>query len=176
VPASSHHLLLTGAPGVGKTTAIRRVAERLPKERLGGFCTEEIREGGMRQGFRLLSLDGREWGIAHTDLPKRYRVGKYGVDVLAMDAAAERLLTPRPGLDVYLVDEIGKMECFSARFIAAMRHLLDSDKTVVATIGKKGAGFIAEVKQRSDCRLWEITFENRDEIPDRVRCWLQDMS
>lgn len=169
----SQHLLLTGVPGAGKTTVISRVAEGLAGKQLGGFYTEEIREAGVRQGFRLLSFDNREWLIAHVDLAKRYQVSKYGVDVTAIDAAAEELLVPTPELVVYLVDEVGKMECFSSRFISAMRRLLDSDKTIIATVGKKGSDFIAEIKQRSDSLLWEITLENRDEMPTRVLDWLK---
>ena len=51
---------------------------------------------GVRQGFRVLSFDGREWRIAPVDLAKRYRVGKYGVDVAAMEAAAQALLITKP--------------------------------------------------------------------------------
>ncbi len=72
-----------------------------------------------------------------------------------------------------IVDEIGKMECFSASFIGAMRRLLKSDKTVIATVGKRGTGFITEIKQRSDCLLWEITYENCDKMPERVLDWLK---
>jgi nucleoside-triphosphatase len=92
--------------------------------------------------------------------------------VAAIDKAADELLLPAAGPDIYLVDEIGKMECYSTRFIGAMRCLLDGDRRVIATIGKKGTGFISEVKQRRDCRLWEITRENRDAMPQRVLDWL----
>jgi nucleoside-triphosphatase len=138
----------------------------------GGFYTKEIREGGIRQGFRLCSYDGREWLIAHVDLPRRYHVGKYGVDVNAIDVAVDALLHLEPETAFYLVDEIGKMECESTRFIRAMHHLLQSDRTVIATVGKKGTGFIAEVKQRRDCLLWEITRENRDTMPRQVLNWI----
>ncbi len=46
-------LLITGPPGVGKTTVIRSLAERLKDRRLGGFYTAELREGRERRGFRL---------------------------------------------------------------------------------------------------------------------------
>ncbi len=45
-------LLLTGRPGLGKTAVIRKVPEALPRERLGGFYTEEVPEHGRRRGFR----------------------------------------------------------------------------------------------------------------------------
>ena len=141
---------------------------------MGGFYTEEMRTAGVRRGFRLVDFDGRARIIAHVDLAKRRRVGKYGVDVPAIDAAADELLGVGPAPDAYLVDEIGKMECFSERFIAAMRRLLAGDVTVVATVGKSGAGLIAEVKRRRDCLLWEIAPDNRDEMAERVLRWLED--
>ena len=50
-----HVLLITGAPGIGKTSVIRRAAEGLKHKGLRGFYTEEIREDGERRGFRLVS-------------------------------------------------------------------------------------------------------------------------
>lgn len=165
-------LLLTGAPGVGKTTVIRRVAERLGALRPAGFYTAETRaRTGSREGFALIGFDGSRATLAHVGLHGP-RVGKYGVDVAAVDAAAARLLAPRAGVDVYLVDEIGKMECLSPAFVEAMRRLLEARVTVVATVARKGAGFIAEVKRRADARVLEVTRANRDALPDEVRAWL----
>ncbi len=59
------HLLITGLPGTGKTTLLVRLARRLTYLYPAGFYTEEIREGSLRQGFRLVSLDGREGILAH---------------------------------------------------------------------------------------------------------------
>ncbi len=166
-----HVLLITGAPGIGKTTVIRCVAAQLEVKRLRGFCTEEIRESGERRGFRLVSLEGKQCVIAHVDFSKNHRVGKYGVDVAALDDAAS-LLAPDPAAQVYLVDEIGKMECLSERFIAAMRVLLAGQTPVVATVGLRGGSFIAEVKRLKECLLWEVTDANRDELPSRILTWL----
>jgi nucleoside-triphosphatase len=167
----AHVLLLTGAPGIGKTTVMRRLAARLEGARLKGFYTEEIREAGERLGFRLIAFDGGEHVIAHVAMPKTRRVGKYGVDVAAVDRAAG-LLVADPGARVYLVDEIGKMECLSERFVRAMRALLTGRIPVIATVGLRGGGFIAEVKRMKGCRLWEVTRGNRDELPARIAAWL----
>ena len=90
-----HVLLITGRPGIGKTTVIRRVADAISGKQICGFYTEEIRKGGERRGFRLVSLDGDERVIAHLDFAKRHRVGRYGVDIAAINAAA-CLLSPDP--------------------------------------------------------------------------------
>jgi nucleoside-triphosphatase len=132
-------LLLTGVPGIGKTTVIRRVAERLKGRKLGGFYTEEIREDGDRRGFRLVGFDGTERVIAHVSFPKARRVGKYGVDVGAIDEATE-LLADDPAVQVYLVDEIGKMECLSERFVAAVRTLLSDQSPLSPRSPPSAAG------------------------------------
>jgi nucleoside-triphosphatase len=166
------HLLLTGTPGSGKSTAIRKLAALLDR-RPRGFYTEEIREDGERQGFRLVAFDGAKAVIAHVDFPKTHRVSKYGVDVAAIDQACEKTLVPSRGDEFYLVDEIGKMECLSERFVARMRGLLDSGLTVVASVASRGGGFIAEVKRREDCELWTLTRGNRDAMPQRMLEWMR---
>jgi nucleoside-triphosphatase len=166
-----HVLLITGTPGIGKTTVIRRVAEGVKAEGLRGFYTEEIRESGERRGFRLIGFDKSARVIAHVDFPKRQRVGRYGVDVQAIDEAAG-LLRPDPDARIYLVDEIGKMECLSERFVAAMRVLVAGSTPIVASIGARGGGFIAEVKRMPGCELWQVTHANRDELPDHILSWL----
>jgi nucleoside-triphosphatase len=165
-------LLITGVPGVGKTTVIRHVAERLRGSRLGGFYTEELREAGQRTGFRLLDFQGRALTFAHVGFGGP-RVSRYGVDVPALDAQAGTLLAPRPDVAVYLVDEIGKMECLSPHFVAAMRHLLASGSRVVATVARKGEGFIDEAKRWPGATLWEVTHDNRDRLPEAVLAWLE---
>lgn len=171
-----HILLLTGRPGVGKTTVLRRVAEILEGWRLAGFHTEEIREDGVRKGFRGVGLAGEpEVVIAHVDRPAQPRVSSYGVDVAAIDElAGATLRVDEEEADAVLLDEIGKMECLASEFLDAVTDLLDSPLPVVATVAQKGTGLIAEVKNRPDALLWEVTPENRDRLPAEVAAWLQD--
>ena len=168
-----HVLLITGPPGSGKTTVIRKAAEGIRRTGLRGFYTEEIRQKGERRGFRLVSFDGTARIIAHVDLPKRNRVGKYGVDIRAIDDAAT-VLRPDTNACVYFVDEIGKMECLSERFIAAVRALISSDIPIIATVGASGGGFIAEIKCLPDCELWQVTHAGRDKLPARILAWLDE--
>lgn len=170
-PQPLRALLLTGPPGCGKTTVIRRVAGQLQGRRLRGFTTEEIREGGERAGFWIETLDGRRATLAHVRFRSPRRVGRYGVDLAALDAVVAETLADDPAA-VYLIDEIGRMECLSPRFIAAVRALLDAGRPVVATVALRGAGFIEEVKRRAGVQTWEVTRHNRDGLADQVAGWI----
>jgi len=159
-------VLLTGAPGVGKTTVMIRLAQRLTGRVVAGFYTDEIRKGGRREGFRATTFSGDSTVLAHVSVQSKQRVGRYGVDVPAF----EELVMPelsRP-CDMLLIDEIGKMECFSTRFVNAVRRLLDASQPVIATIAIRGGGFIAEVKARSDVEIWQVTKTDRDALPERL--------
>ena len=164
-------LLLIGRPGIGKTTVVRRLAELLTDRAVAGFYTDEIREEGHRRGFRVTTFSGATGVLAHVELRSRQHVGKYGVDV----AAFEQVVLPelaRP-CDVLLVDEIGKMECFSGAFVTRMRKLLDGPTPVVATVAVAGGGLVAEVKRRPDVELWQITSRNRGALPRQLAEYLR---
>lgn len=156
------HILLTGVPGCGKTTLLRKLAHALPRFRPAGFYTEEIRIQGQRKGFRLIGFDGSTSFLAHVDLRGGPRVGKYGVDVQAFENFLEVQKLDRVETPLVFIDEIGKMECLSPRFIELVRVLLRSPKTVVATVAFQGHGLITEVKQRPDVMLIGVDARNRD--------------
>jgi nucleoside-triphosphatase len=153
---------------------MRRVVAGLSGRRIRGFLTEEIREKGARQGFWLEPLNGDRLVLARIGLASTHRVGRYGVDIHALDALTESALAMDASIDVYLVDEIGKMECLSARFVAAMERLLSSDTQLVATVAARGSGLIESVKRRPDVDLWHVTRENRDGLPEQVVAWIQE--
>ena len=168
------HLLITGLPGTGKTTLLIRLARRLTDHHTAGFYTEEIRIGGNRQGFRLLSLDGREGILAHIAFHGSNRVGRYGVDIKGFERFLGDLDMAEAPASLIFIDEIGKMECMSPNYVALLRKLFDSEKTVIATVASKGAGFIAEVKGRLDCEIREVTMANREKLVEELARWIMD--
>jgi nucleoside-triphosphatase len=140
-------IFLTGDPGCGKTTAIRRVVERLRGSvRMTGFLTEEFREGARRAGFRGITLEGREFVLARVGGGGPYRLGPYTVSAEDLDATGVPALTP--GLDTQLVilDEVGKMESFSTAFRDAVERLLSGDVPLLATVASHGVGFPKKVR------------------------------
>ena len=165
--------LLTGSPGTGKTTAIRQAIAR-SKAKAGGFYTEEIRSGGIRQGFRIITLDGHDAILAHVDNPSRYRVSKYGVDITNLDnigvAAINRALKES---DLIVIDEIGKMELFSPRFMEAVLKAIDSGKKVLGTIMLNPHPFADDIKRNLNVNVIELTRANHDQVLRKIMDWLK---
>jgi len=161
-------VLITGQPGVGKTTLIRRVAGQFHAYQPIGFYTEEIRVNGVRKGFRLISLDGLEQVLAHVEIPGRYRVSRYGVDVEGFERFLDCLDLGHSVSPLIIIDEIGKMECYSTRFKEELTTLLNSSKTMIATIDLKGDAFTQGIKQWANSRLFTVTHSNRDHLVERI--------
>lgn len=162
------HVLLTGRPGTGKTTLIRQVAHQLAGYQPAGFYTEELRIEGARKGFRLVSLDGLSRMLAHVNVPHGPRIGRYGVDVAGFETFLTELNLVHSSSRLIVIDEIGKMECLSRRFVDEVETLLSSAHTIVATVATRGDGFIQAVKRRPDCRIVTVTRDNRDRLAERL--------
>lgn len=158
------NFFLTGAPSVGKTTVIKKVIELLPMP-LKGFYTEEERIENKRVGFLMHTLDGKKGYLAHQDIPSEHHIRRYGVSLANIESIAIPAITPAAG-HVIILDEIGKMECFSTKFMESAKQALDSSCIVVGTITLGGTDFILSVKQRSDIEIIEVTPENRDHLPE----------
>jgi len=165
--------LLSGGPGVGKTTIIKQATAKL-QQRAGGFYTEELRSGGTRQGFRLITLKGDTAILAHIDFNSHYRVSKYGVDVEGLErvgVAALREATQE--CDVVVIDEIGKMELFSHAFREAVMEALDSERRVLGTIMLAPHPWADAVKRHPDVALIELTRANRAQVLEQVLDWVK---
>lgn len=160
--------LLTGRPGIGKTTCLRRILERL-RLPAGGFVTEELREGGQRLGFALVTLDGRRAILAHVRRRGAPRVGKYGVDLEALDRIGVPAIEDagrRRALVV--IDEIGKMEMASPAFCRAVEQALAGDHRVLGTILRAPHPWADRIKRHPAVRVIEVNPDNRDELPERL--------
>jgi nucleoside-triphosphatase len=157
------HILITGPPRCGKSTLIERVVRALDRPATG-FLTKELKTGDRRLGFAIETLDGKRGILAHQDVISRYRVGKYGVNLADIDGIAVPALAPFGPEDLVVVDEIGKMECFSRHFRDTLTRILNSSHRVLASIALKGDRFIQGIKGRDDVLVIGLTEANREEV------------
>jgi nucleoside-triphosphatase len=159
------NLLITGRPGVGKTTLVMNVVEGLRGSlRLAGFTTAEVRDAsGQRTGFQILTVEGKQAVLARAGFRSSVQVGRYGVNLEAF----ERLALPelaRRDVDLIVIDEIGKMECASQRFCRAVENALDAQVSVLATLGIARLPFLQSVRTRPDVELLTLTERNRNAL------------
>ena len=162
------HILLTGKPGIGKTSVIKKIALKLSSD-AGGFFTEEIRIMGRRMGFRVVTLDGEEGILAHVDCNSNYKVGKYRVDVDSFNRVAipalEKALKEK---SIIIVDEIGKMELFSDKFKELINNILDSGKLLICVIMENRDVFTDKIKKRNDVNILTVDYNNREGLDEKV--------
>jgi nucleoside-triphosphatase len=167
-------LLLTGQPGTGKTALIK---EALARTRVqgGGFYTEEMRTGGIRQGFKIVTLNGQEAILAHVNISSPYQVSKYRVDTDALDRVGVAAL--RQALkesDLVVIDEIGKMELLSPQFKEVVTQALDSGKRVLGTIMFNPHPFAEEIKRHPEVEVLLVTRDNHPQVVNSVLNWLAE--
>ncbi|HYB67073.1 MAG TPA: NTPase [Candidatus Acidoferrales bacterium] len=166
-------LFLTGEPGSGKTTVVRKTTELLVQRGVGvgGMLTGEIREGGIRVGFSLEDLVTHEKGtLASVGSQEGPRVGKYRVSLYDIErigvSAIERAVRDS---EVVVADELGPMELFSTPFIQAVEKGLASQKHFLGTIHKRASHpLTSSIRSNSKFIILEITPENRDRMPTEI--------
>ncbi len=164
----SQKVLLTGRPGCGKTTLIKRVLNEVP-QRFGGFYTEEIRHHGTRVGFKVVALEGGEAVFAHVDFTTPQRVGKYGLDLSALEAVGVNAIREAVQAQrLIAIDEIGPMEIRSVVFREAVNDALDSELPLLATIFSRSLPFSDGIKSRPDVVLVEVRPDNRDRLVSQL--------
>lgn len=160
------NIFLTGAPSSGKTTVIRKVIAQLDYP-ANGFYTEEERIHEKRTGFLMKTLDGRSGYLAHEDIQSAFHIRRYGVSVENIETIAVPSIEPADR-NIIILDEIGKMECYSEIFKKTAVKALDSQNIVIGTITFGGDDFIKRIKTREDLEMHEVTPENRDSLPELI--------
>ena len=164
--------LLTGQPGTGKTRIIKQAIAEM-KGKAGGFYTEEIRSQGVRQGFKLVTLEGQTAILAHIYFHSPYRVSKYGVDVDSLDKVGVSALNQaRRECDLVVIDEIGKMELFSAKFREAVLNILNSGQRLLGTIMLSPNPYADAIKRQPQVNLVTVTRTNHQQVLEELRDWL----
>lgn len=169
-------VLLTGKPGSGKTTTLRKILAGYG-DSVGGFYTEEIRDGGRRSGFRIVTLDGQEGILARTGSGAGPRIGRYRVDLDSLeDVGVGSLRRALQTVSLVVVDEIGPMELLSKSFCDIILDIIKRDVCVLGTIVWRPHPFTDVLKARPDVTLLEVTWQNQTEIVERALALLNPES
>lgn len=163
-------ILITGHPGCGKTTLIMKVIRAVDRE-FGGMFSAEIREGGIRKGFKIVDIaTGKEGILAHVNQKIGPRLGKYRVNLLDLEEIGVRAIeNALAKCDITVIDEIGPMELKSEKFIKTVRKAFESERDIIATIHYKSRHpLVEEIKTRKDVIVYEIDENNRDSVRKEI--------
>jgi nucleoside-triphosphatase len=165
-------LILTGAPGVGKTTVLTKTVEALKAKgiNVGGMISREVRECNMRVGFEILDLtNGKHGWLAHVN-GLGPQIGKYHVNLNDLDNIGTAAITQAlEKCNAVAIDEIGPMELFSEKFKQAVIQSLGSKKLVLTVVhGKAKDPLVTQVKRRVDAEIFNVTFSNREKLLEQL--------
>ena len=131
-------IFISGKPKSGKTTLILEIIRELQNrgKRLAGILSPEIRINA-RQGFEIVDLaSGKREILAKVGL-EGPQVSKYGVNIAGIEKIVEKFLESVGKADVIVIDEIGKMELYSKKFVEALEYVLEQEKPLIATLQRQ---------------------------------------
>lgn len=172
--------LLAGPPRTGKSTAIKAIVRRIGATQCGGFFTEEIRSKTDREGFRIVTLGRVERLFAHVNSGSPLRVGRYGVELEALEQVAiPALLQSVATKPVTVVDELGPMQLLSAAFQERIRAMVSNRTSILlGTISQTGHPALDFIPSLANVKLYPVTMDNRDSVPEDVvrdlRCAMEE--
>ena len=159
---------------------VRRIADRLVARglKVAGIITDEVREIGVRTGFRIMDLSsGKEGWLAREDPMGGTRIGFYRVVNEDLEGIGVEALTriANGTADFAIVDEIGPMEMTSSLFRSALVNVFQGAQPTLATL-KLGSKYEEVETIREKCLQLELTKENREEIHatliDQIHNWV----
>ena len=162
-------LLITGSPGIGKTTVLKKAVDFLKGRgfSVGGMISREIRENGTRVGFELIDLLSEKCGwLAHIEHKTGPKVGKYHVNLKDLESIGVRAISEAlVDCDIVAIDEVGPMELFSEKFKEAVRKALISPKVIIAVIHWNAKDeLINFARDMDDAEILTVTVENREQL------------
>lgn len=162
--------LLTGKPRMGKSTAIKKILNRLGPDICGGFYTEEIRDANDRIGFRCVSVDGESQEIANIGSNSPISVGRYGVDIKNFEHFTIPILeSSLISKKVIIMDEIGFMQLLSYPFQELVSNIITQrNHVVLGTIPVDSHPVVDTIKKQQGVKVFHLNENNRDLIPGDI--------
>jgi nucleoside-triphosphatase len=164
---------ITGLPNAGKTQALIKVIEMLEEseQSVGGMITEPITKKNRRLGFYIVDWMTKEKDVlAHVDFDSKVIVGRYKVNIDALERIGVNAIENAGAeCDIIIIDEVGRMEVESERFVDAVKKVLEEDKPLILTLHKKSRNpLLQDIRRRDDVRILEVTPINRNLLPYKI--------
>ena len=164
--------LVTGSPGVGKSTAVSKVVMRLKSAGIivGGCTTSEKKAGGARIGFEIRDLSsGKAGELASATSKIGPRVGRYRVNLMDLGRIGGGALEAASySSELIVVDEVGPMELVSPEFRKGVRRCIDSGKPMLAVVHERLEDDLLNELRRKAEAVMTLTVENRDMAADEL--------
>lgn len=160
-----HHLVITGVRQIGKSTLANRYLAKRGVE-YAGYRTkvrEQTAVGPIYEMEELLT--GRREPISRLDGTRIVGVPEtfdgFGAEVIHRAAASE---TP-----ILLLDEIGRFERNSPRFLSAVEQSFSRGQQVVAVLKQENLPYLDVIKARGDVLLVDLDTMTREAAWERIR-------
>ncbi len=164
--------IITGRPGIGKSTVCRRVIELLRDRslKIGGVICPEVRSNRVRIGFKIIDLmTGREGWLAHVNFNTGIRVGKYQVNLKDLnEIGVSAIKNAMKSADVIVIDEVGPMELKSSEFKKVVFEAFKSSKPVIAVVHWRLSSWIASSTKELNPRIYRVNMANRDRLHEEI--------
>lgn len=168
------YAVIVGKQGVGKSSLVNRVVKELAlplwgfftkkgddfSKEIGGFPVylHQVK-GGLKDGLQEEDFEKREGELVAYCNNRLLQVNKEVFDNFAI-----RLKEPIPEGYLVMMDELGIMEKHSPDFCEAVLDVLQQPRLGVIAVKHKDSPFLNQVRTHKNCRCFNLTQENRDEV------------
>ncbi len=164
--------LLTGPPGVGKSTIVSKVVLRLKSAGVivGGCATTERKARGTRVGFEVVNLtDGGRGQLASLTATLGPKVGRYRVNLADLaSVGAAGLAKAATASEVIVIDEVGPMELVSPEFRRAVMACIDSGRPILAVVHERlEDDLLTKLRVEAESTV-TVSVENRELVADQL--------
>jgi len=164
-------ILLVAPPGTGKSTILDKVFRALQGPKFGIIAHQILDHTGKHTGFTASNATGQSRQFMHlTDKATESTIGdEFDVDIEAIDQfivpELQKGLAAAGSGTIVFIDEIGRAQARSPKFIEVLTELFDSQCDVLGSIACEDEDWSLIFKYHPTVSLLHVTEDNRDELP-----------
>ncbi len=170
-------IIITGPPGIGKTTIFMKVIDDLKKRsiKISGIVCPDVRGDRGRIGFKIIDLSTGSWRwLAKlkklADGECRVEFGRYCIDVDGVKEIVNESMKHVEGSDIICIDEVGPMEFKSRDFKIYLDKVFNSGKPLLLIVHRNIVDSIAyQLKSLGrDVKVYRVDHLNRNHLHKKI--------